>query len=63
EVVASGNGGACDEPEIALPATVAPGQYRLQIDASADRDGDLSLSDAVSFPITVIAQSPWETSR
>ena len=46
-----------------LPPTVAPGQYRLQIDASAERDGDLSLSDAVSIPISVIAQNPSRTAR
>ena len=63
EVVASGNGGTCDEPEIALPATLAPGQYRLEIDAYVVRDGDLSLSDAVSVPISVVMQSPTRTAR
>jgi hypothetical protein len=57
QVVASGNGGACDETEIALPATVAPGPYRLQIDAYGEHDGDLSLSDAVSIPISVAQDS------
>ena len=54
EIVASGNAGTCDRPEIALPATVVPGQYRLQIDAFAGRDDEYRLSDAVSIPITVI---------
>jgi hypothetical protein len=61
ELVASGNGGACDELEIALPPTVTPGPYRLQIDAYAANEGDLSLSDAVSIPISVTAQNPSRT--
>jgi hypothetical protein len=36
---------------------VAPGPYRLQIDAYAERDGDRSLSDAVSIPISVAQDS------
>ncbi|MCD6031105.1 MAG: hypothetical protein K0S78_3279, partial [Thermomicrobiales bacterium] len=63
EVVAFGNGGSCAEPEIALPATVAPGPYRLQIDIFAERDGDLSLSDAVSIPVSVIAHDPSRTAK
>ena len=63
EVVASGNGGECGEPEIALPVTVAPGHYRLQIDAHAERGGDLTLSDAVSIPVSVITQSRARAAR
>jgi len=63
QIVASGNGGGCDEPEIALPTTVAPGRYRLQIDAYAARDGELTLSDAVSIPISVTAQHPSRAAR
>jgi hypothetical protein len=37
---------------------VAPGQYRLQIDAFAERDGGLFLSDAVSIPISVLTHNP-----
>jgi hypothetical protein len=63
EVVASGNGGTCGEPEIALPATVAPGPYRLQVDAHAEQDGNLSLSDAVSIPVTVVSPDPSPGAR
>jgi hypothetical protein len=62
-IVASGNGGACSEPEIALPATVPPGTYRLQIDAFAERDGDLSLNDAVSVPVSVTAPNDSRAAR
>jgi hypothetical protein len=62
-IIASGNSGACDEPEIALPASVAPGRYRLQIDAHAVRDGELSLSDAVSVQVSVLAHNPSPAAR
>jgi hypothetical protein len=62
-VVASGNGGACDELEIAIPPAMAPGQYRLQIDAFAERDGGLFLSDAVSIPISVLSHNPSPAAR
>jgi hypothetical protein len=63
EVVASGNGGTCDEPEIALPATVVPGPYRLQVNAYAEHNGGLSLSDAVSVPVSVLEASPSRAAR
>jgi hypothetical protein len=43
--------------------TVAPGHYRLQIDAHAERGGDLTLSDAVSIPVSVITQSRARAAR
>jgi hypothetical protein len=52
--IASGNAGPCDEVEIALPLDIAPGEYRLQLDVFAERDGDVRLSDAVSVPATVV---------
>jgi hypothetical protein len=63
DVVAAGNGGLCDEPEIALPATMPAGQYRLQIDAYAVRGSDLTLSDAVSVPISVVGHNPSPAAR
>lgn len=53
QFVASGNAGLCVSPEIALPADVSAGVYRLQIDLFAVRDRELSLSDAVSVPVVV----------
>ncbi|HLL49375.1 MAG TPA: hypothetical protein VK356_01795, partial [Thermomicrobiales bacterium] len=58
DVVASGNGGRCNKPEIAIPATVVPGQYRLQIDAYSEREDAFRLSDALSVPIAVIQPAP-----
>jgi hypothetical protein len=57
-LVASGNGGNCDEPEIAVAATVAPGRYRLHIDAYAEREDEIRLSDGLSVPISVIQPPP-----
>jgi hypothetical protein len=53
DVKVSGNAGECSAPEITLPASVLPGPYRLQIDAYEDRNGSLTLSDAVSLPVFV----------
>jgi hypothetical protein len=54
QVVASGNAGTCDAPEITVPTGVAAGEYRLQIDVFAEREDDVRLSDAVSFSVTVV---------
>jgi len=54
QLVATGNAGNCDEPEIAVPATVAPGQYRLDIDAYVEREDEYRLSDGLSLPVSVI---------
>jgi hypothetical protein len=61
QIAASGNAGLCDSPEIALPADVNAGTYRLQVDLFAVRDSELFLSDAVSFPVVVIGDG--RTSR
>ena len=58
ELVASGNGGDCDEPEITIPTTVAPGPYRLQIEAYLKGEDEFRLSDGLSVPISVIQSSP-----
>ncbi len=52
-VVASGNGGLCASPEVALPPGVSSGTYRLRIDLFAVHDDELILSDAVSVPVAV----------
>jgi hypothetical protein len=57
-VVASGNSGPCDEAGLTLPANVAPGHYRLEVDAYARRSDGLRLSDGVSFPVTVVDHLP-----
>jgi hypothetical protein len=56
-VVATGNAGSCATPELAIPASLPPGRYRLQVNAYAERAGDLRLSDAVSLPVTVVEPS------
>ena len=52
-VVATGFIEACAEPVISVPGTVAPGRYRLEIDASAVRDDRVTLSDGLTRMITV----------
>jgi hypothetical protein len=42
---------------------VAPGPYRLQVDAHAEQDGNFSLSDAVSIPVTVVSPDPSPGAR
>jgi hypothetical protein len=56
-VVASGNAGACLAPEVAVPATLPPGHYRLQVDVFAAQEDELRLSDAISLPVTVVEPS------
>jgi hypothetical protein len=53
EVVAAGQAADCEEPEIAIPGSIPPGRYRLQVDLFAGRNGELRLSDAVSTPVTI----------
>jgi hypothetical protein len=53
--VAAGDAGSCDSPAVALPATIAAGRYRLEIDLSAVKGDVRQLSDAVSLPVTVVA--------
>jgi len=50
---AGGAGNDCERPQIALPATVVPGPYRLEITAEAIRGQHAETSDALSLPITV----------
>ncbi len=52
EIAASGTMD-CSEPELAIPVTVAPAQYRLQIELFAMHDGERRLSDALVTPVTV----------
>jgi hypothetical protein len=53
QITASGNAGECEAPDVALPATISPGHYRLQIEAHAEQEDQTHLSDAVSIPVTV----------
>lgn len=52
EIAASGTMD-CTKPELAIPVTVAPAQYRLQIELFAMHGGERRLSDALVTPVTV----------
>jgi hypothetical protein len=52
-VVARGNAGSCGRPRVALPQSVVPGRYRLEITATAVRDDRRRLSDGLAFEVTV----------
>jgi hypothetical protein len=63
DIVVSGNGGDCDRPEITIPATVVPGEYRLDLDAYVERGDESRLSDGVSVPVSVIQHAPAGAAR
>jgi hypothetical protein len=52
-VAAHGNAASCARPRVALPQSVAPGRYRLEITAVAVHDDRRRLSDGLAFTVTV----------
>ena len=51
--VASGESGPCDRPEIAVPATLQPGDYTLAITATAVRGEQRLDSDRLTLPVVI----------
>jgi len=66
EVAGGGTGaGGCARPQVAVPGSVAPGRYRLEIVAEAIWDGGrrAEVSDALSWPVVVRAGDGNEAAR